>query len=276
MKKVLCVMSVVFIITLMGCTNKADLEDLKNQNAELAKNNETLLSKIEKISAENEDLFANNSALLIKIDELEKKLETLEEENSIRELRKDEVCYEHKQTLNFNISGYDTKIYKEPFSNDVIYIIQKGDTIEVLNILTYQSANKNYITVKTPIGEIGYIKIGGNPYADGKFSCIETIFVDGETVRILKMEDSFHVSDGVDIRTLPTVNSESIHVVTHKEGFDYYRSSAITEDYKWVKIKVNEYEGWVRSNTLSKDSGGPTIWTPKEHIEWVLIDANMF
>ena len=266
MKKVVFVLIFGLILITMGCTSKEELEELKKQNEELTQNNENLRLKVEEISAENEKLISENSDLLSKLEDLEK-------EKRILELRNEEIQYVHNQILDFKFSGFDTKVFQAPFSDNVIYTIQKGDTIEVLNILTYKSVDNTFITVKTPIGKIGVIDIGLNPYADGEFLCIETDLVDGQKIQILKMQDSYQIDKGAHLFTLPTENSEIIHTITYEEAFDYFFSSAITEDYKWVKIKVNDFEGWVKTQSLGKGRGGPLIWKPETLIEWVLIDS---
>ena len=144
MKKVVFVLFFGFILVTMGCTNKAELEELKKQNEELTQNNENLRLKVEEISAENEKLISENSDLLSKLEDLEK-------EKRILELRNEEIQYVHNQILDFKFSGFDTKVFQAPFSDNVIYTIQKGDTIEVLNILTYKSVDNTFSKIFTQV-----------------------------------------------------------------------------------------------------------------------------
>lgn len=266
MKKVAFVMFVIFLISLMGCTNKEEFEELKKQNEELTQNNENLRLKFEEISAENEKLISENSDLLSKLKDLEKEKKNLE-------LRKEEIRYVHNQTLDFKFSGFDTKVYKEPLREEVIYTVQTGDKIQISAILLFESVNQYYVEVKTPSNTTGYIKISSNPFKDGRFLPINTMKIGDNTVNILKMQDSYQIDKGAHLFSLPTENSEIIHTITYEEALDYFFSSAITEDYKWVKIKVHDFEGWVKTQSLGKGRGGPLIWKPETLIEWVLIDS---
>ena len=266
MKKVAFVLIFGFIFVTMGCINKAEFEELKKQNEELIQSNNDLRLKVEEISAENEKLIAENSDLLNKLKDLEK-------EKRILELKNEEVRYVHNQTLDFKYSGFDTKVYNEPLSEEVIYTVQTGDKIQVSAILLFESVKQYFVEVKTPSNTTGYIKISSNPFKDGRFLPLDTMTIEGKTVNILKMQDSYQIDKGAHLFSLPTENSEIIHTITYEEAFDYFFSSAITEDYKWVKIKVHDFEGWVKTQSLGKGRGGPLIWKPETLIEWVLIDS---
>ena len=49
----------------------------------------------------------------------------------------------------------------------------------------------------------------------------------------------------------------------------------IISDYKWVKIQLGDFIGWVPADALSVDRGGPTLYTPEEIIFWELIGSNL-
>ncbi|MCR4939959.1 MAG: hypothetical protein K5930_07635 [Treponemataceae bacterium] len=273
MKKVLLLVLTVYGLLLTGCNNKA-MEELQKKNTELEKKYRTLSSQSKELSSSYEECLKQISDLTARLDTLEERINTIEKERLIAKTRRTAIRYDHKQTVNFKYGGYDTKIYKEPLGEEVIYTVQTGDKIQVTAILVFETTNEGFLEVKTPTEVTGYIAFL-NPFKDGSFLPIYTLTVDGKNVTILKMENAYHVTETFHLRTLPSDNSESIHVVTHKEGMDYYWTSAITEDYEWVKIKLNEYEGWVKTQALSVDKGGPLLNTPEAMIEWVLIDVNM-
>jgi hypothetical protein len=201
--------------------------------------------------------------------------ETISTEDSVESTANTEsVIYEHIQILFFEYSGYDVKVLKEPLENEVLYTVQKGDHIAITNVIDYESAKKTFVQVKTPSGEIGFIRIGSNPYRNGEYSYLETINVDGLDTKVLKMTQRFNVSDGIFLKILPSVDSENVHEITHEQGSELYNANAITSDYKWVRIKLDEYEGWVPENCLSVARGGPIINTPEAIIYFDLIGGN--
>lgn len=184
------------------------------------------------------------------------------------------LIYEHNQVLKFIDSGYNTQMIDKPFSEKVVYTIQKGDEIKISEILVYESKIITFVKATTSSGIVGYIYIGyENPYRNGDFSYLKTIEVDGKDIRILKLSKSYNVGDYC-IYSLPSENSTILHKITHEEGGKYYESSEITEDYKWVKITIKEWTGWVRSKWLSLDKGGPVIKTPESVIFFELIGKN--
>lgn len=193
--------------------------------------------------------------------------------NSANEVFPPDV-YEHHQTLLFDPSGYETKVLTDPLSNETVYIVQKGDKIVVSNVLEYRSLKKTFIKVTTPSGQVGYIQIGWNPYQNGAYSFQESIIVDGMEIKILNISENFDVSDGFFIKSLPSEKSENLHEITHSEGGRSYQVTAITSDYKWVKITLGQYVGWVPANALSVGRGGPTINTPEAVISFDLIYSN--
>jgi hypothetical protein len=184
------------------------------------------------------------------------------------------IVYKHIQTLFFEYSGYGVNILKDPLKNEILYTIQKGDKIDVSNVVDYESENKTFIQAQTPSGEIGFIRIGRNPYKNGEYSYIETINVDGVDIKVLKITQSFNVNDGTVMKSLPSTTSENVYEISHKQGSELNTAIAITSDYKWIKIKIDENEGWVPDNCLSVGRGGPVINTPEAVIYFDLIGGN--
>lgn len=184
------------------------------------------------------------------------------------------TVYEHNQVLYFRESGYDTAIYKEPFSSNVIYAVQKGDKIALSELWIY-SNNRTYAKAETPAGERGFIYLANiNPYRNGQFSYIKTLDLDGEKVRLLSLDSSgFYIGEGVFMHALPSDNSTIIHQISHTEssGENLCSATEITDDYIWVKVKMQEYTGWVKCKDLIHDKGGPIIKTPQTRVFFFLI-----
>ena len=183
-------------------------------------------------------------------------------------------------TINYNIKfdydGYNIIVYDAPSKDNEIYTLQAGDEILISNIIQAKETEGVFLQVKLLTNsEIeGYIYLRSNPYSNGNFEPVEILNIDGKEIQTLKLDKSFHVSDGINIKEFPSEESRNLHEITHKEGFEYYKSSEITADYKWVKIQLGDFIGWVPADSLSVDRGGPTIETPEEMIYWNLIGVN--
>jgi hypothetical protein len=153
--------------------------------------------------------------------------------------------------------------------------IQKNDIAEVSHIVHVKETNKTTIKVRVNNKIDGFIQIDENPYHNGNFSFVEKINVNGAEVTTLKFESTFIISEETIIKDLPSNNAKNLHEISHKEGGEYFKSIAITSDYQWVKMVVGEISGWVPARTLSRDIGGPTIYTPEKSIYWDLIGSNL-
>ena len=183
----------------------------------------------------------------------------------------------HDLTLFLNYieeSGWNIKVYDSPDLEKEIYMIKKGDDVKFTRYVTVKASGKTSVEMETTSGVYGFVEIK-NPYANGQFEYLETISVDGKDVEVLRLEDSFDVTDGINIKSLPSEKSENLHEITHEEGGRYHKTSAITADYKWVKITIDEWTGWVPANSLSVNRGGPIIDTPINMIEWELEGCNL-
>ena len=123
----------------------------------------------------------------------------------------------------------------------------------------------------------GFIYLGVNPYRNGEFEPKETLVVDGMEVQTLKMESQFELLEGIKIKELPSENSKTIYEITFenqkefwKKDIYFFKSFEITSDYKWVKVQVEDYVGWIHRESCSVSRGGPTIRTPEATINWEL------
>lgn len=272
--KVCIIVFLTALISFIGCDSKK--EDKLNQKiAELTELNSSFKNEISELKNQIEELENQNTELTNELNNLKA---------SIAE-KKNESSYENKivenhdisYSLKFEYDGLNIKLFSEPDFGNEIYTIQKDDEIQITNII--RVIENDYVFVKAKLVSDpsieGYIYLAQNPYKNGNFEPAELLEVAGNKIQTLKLDSTFIISEGTSIRELPSENSNSIHVVTHKEGGDYYKSSQITSDYQWVKITLGEYTGWVPANTLSRDIGGPTIYTPETTIKWNLIDSNL-
>jgi len=253
---------------LFSCTAKEESE-LNNKISELTELNTIYQNEISDLQKRISELESVNNNL---IEELKK--------TKINQINlNDESIYENHE-INYNIkfdyNGYNIKIYDAPNTDNEIYTLQKGDEIVISNIVQVKETEKVFLKVKLLTNEKyeGFIYLGRNPYKNGDFEPIETLVVDGMKIQTLKLDSSFHVSDGINIKELPSESSKNLHEITHKEGSEYYKSLEITSDYKWVKIQLGDFIGWVPASALSRDIGGPTIYTPEATIYWELIGSN--
>lgn len=272
--KVCIIVFLTALISFIGCDSKK--EDKLNQKiAELTELNSSFKNEISELKNQIDELENQNTELTNELNNLKA---------SIAE-KKNESSYENKivenhdisYSLKFEYDGLNIKLFSEPDFGNEIYTIQKDDEIQITNII--RVIENDYVFVKAKLVSDpsieGYIYLAQNPYKNGNFEPAELLEVAGNKIQTLKLDSTFIISEGTSIRELPSENSNSIHVVTHKEGGDYYKSSQITSDYQWVKITLGEYTGWVPANTLSRDVGGPAIYTPETTIRWNLIDSNL-
>ena len=259
---------IIISVLFFGCNSKENEQkviELETTNLLLIDENLTLKNQI--------------SDLENKIFELEKSLESINSELSkylVNDVYYEKLYETHdlQYTLDFKDGGFNTKVYKTPNLNEEIYVIQKNDIAEVSHIVHVKETGKTTIKVKVNNKIDGFIKIE-NPYHNGKFSFVEKIDVNGEEVTTLKLESTFLINEGTCVKELPSNNSKNLHEISHKEGGIYYESFEITSDYQWVKMVVGEITGWVPASTLSRDIGGPTIYTPEKSIYWDLIGSNL-
>lgn len=272
----ICSLSMLFF----GCNSK-EICELKNKNSLLTNENADLKNQIQELSKSITELETENSDLKVQLKEIKSKNNSARDSSgkitSLNKLLEDNSKYKVHDllyTLNFEYGGYDTKVYPLPKTENAIYTIQKDDIVDVFKIVHIFEDNENFIAVRVNNDLYGFIKINGNPYYNGNFEIADTIMVDGSETTILKMEKSFTVDEGTFIKELPSETSANLHEITHEEGKNYYKTFYITSDYKWSMVQVGDFTGWVPSDCLSVDRGGPTLNTPEEFIYFDLIGGN--
>lgn len=176
--------------------------------------------------------------------------------------------------LSFDYDGWNTQVYDSPDLNKTTYTLKKGDEVKITRFINVLASGNSCVEVEISNGTYGFISMK-NPYKDGNFSHKKTLSLDADKIEILKFSGSFIISEGTFIKELPWEKAKSLHEITHKEGDSYFKASAITVDYKWVEVTVNGQTGWVPAKELSRDIGGPTIYTPEKTVIWELIDSNL-
>lgn len=258
-----CCLSVLFI----GCNSKANEEklvELQAQNDLLVEEGTNLKAQIEELTSTVKKLESENANLQQQIKELSLAKDDL---NNSEKYEIHDLHY----TLDFEYNGYDTIVYKDPKLEEICYTIQKDDVVEIFNFIYSYETDKNFIKVKVNNSLDGYIEICGNPYYDGNFEMMDILEVDGIETTILKFEKSFIIFGNVSVKEFPSATANNLHKVSGEEFSHHYKSSAITADYKWVKIQINDFTGWIPSDSLDHDKGGPVLDTPEQHVYFDLI-----
>ena len=262
------------LISVIGCDSKKE-DELNQKIAELTELNSNFKNEISELKNQIEELENQNTELTNELNNL--KASVVEQKNAVSYANNDIENHDISYSLKIEYDGLDIKIFPEPDFGNEIYTIQKDDEIQITNIIRVIENDSVFVKAKLvsdPSIE-GYIYLKRNPYINGNFEPLGILVVDGKEIQTLKLSSIFHVSDGINIKELPSENSKDLHEITHKEGFEYYQSSEITSDYKWVKIQLGDFIGWVPADALSVDRGGPTLYTPEEIIFWELIGSNL-
>ena len=179
--------------------------------------------------------------------------------------------------LDFAYSGYGAQVVKNPFSKDVIHKVEGGNQFLVKAIISYKDESwsaPTFAKVQLPDGSEGYIYVGeAGFFADGEYSYIRTMNIDGKLVDILKHTDYYNAVYA-NIYEEPSENSKILHKGEYNEDNGLICALEISRDYKWCKIRQAGFTGWVKTEFLHKDRGGPTIDTPEARVRWALITSN--
>lgn len=273
----------ILIFTFAGCNAKDSQlnQKIDEQSTQIYEQTYQIYELTEKNSA----LEKENEEYQNRISELEAKLEKSQKLLSDLKMPKfdfsDGTIYEtHKIDcdLKFEYNGYDTKILENPGDNEnVVYTIQKNDEIKVSQFVTLKETGETFLEagLLPDLDVVGFIKISRNPYEDGNFEYKETVKVDGKDVKILNFDSSYELINGIELRELPSGKSDAVYKVKYEKNKQiYYQTDAITSDYNWVRVTVDGNTGWVNSDCLSVERGGPVIYTPETVIWWELIGGN--
>lgn len=184
--------------------------------------------------------------------------------------------YKHTQTL--YVTCQKLQFYSKPFSNesaDLIYETKNGDEFQTENILYSPELKKTSLEVNLPTGKKGYIDLSSNPYGNGHFSLNETLNINGKKTNILNNDMRYTLSaskeDPKDIYSLPDDSTDVVVELTNDVRVD---STLITEDYKWIYVISETFSGWAKTDYVSRDIGGPVIWSPDEQVNEELLWAD--
>lgn len=183
------------------------------------------------------------------------------------------TTYEHYQTLFFTDFGYGIKVYKEPFNQEVLYKVQKGDKIEVTEFRVYKNEDC-YLKVIIPSGKIGYINFGKNNIYNirkDEFKYLERIKLNSINLSVLSFNARLGVSSDY-MYSLPCEQSEKEYFLEEVDKSTYQNAIAITNDFNWIKFTINGKTGWVQKDCVYVDRGGLAYWTPAVKIQYELID----
>ena len=281
------------LLIVFGCIffircNTEKNESSNSSSKKIDELNETITSlKGEKSTLEQDKKFDERI-----IEQLKQDIQKLEEENFNFRLRlisakKDEVNiydsslyinHEIDCSLDFKYSGYNTKVYITPSIDEEIYTIQEKDVFHVTNVIYVIKNDKTFIKGKTDNGIEGFIELSRNPYDNGNYEVIDSLKIEGKNINLLQIKnESFEVKPNTIIRNMPSDNSQIVHEVNNEESWKIYKMELtyITADYKWIKISIGEYTGWITTDSITASRGGPTLETPEEFIEWDIIGSNV-
>jgi len=188
----------------------------------------------------------------------------------------DYEIYDHSQVLEIQYEGLGIKLFDEPGSSKLVYEVKKGDKVTISKLWYSEEKKCSYLEAEVSNGKKGFITLGRkNPYKNGEFKYNGSITVYGKQTGILQMNQNFTVQEDTEIKEKPYSSANTVHTLSHKEAGENYKSTAITSDYKWVKLQFNGFFGWVPAEALSVERGGPVIETPETVVRFELIEGNL-
>ena len=153
-----------------------------------------------------------------------------------------------------------------------VYEIKPDEEIKFFEVYYKESKSENAVLhVQCPDGTTGFLDVGFNPFAEYKH--LETIDIDEKKREVYSVEDSLFVRTK-EIYMLPSENSEVIYEIQSSGSYIEAKAKviAMTDDGEWVKVALEDAsaEGWILNldGNLSKEMGGPRLWTPYVRMEW--------
>ncbi len=173
------------------------------------------------------------------------------------------------QKLDFEYDGYNTKVYSSLNKDFPVYTVSAGDVLMATQFIHVKTSNENWVQVMLSDKKMGYIPVQGNPWKNEQYSYLYTIQVDSKDVTVLKLDDTFTISNKEQLRELPSETSDSLY--ENHDSLTYFTAMAITADYKWVLMNVEGVTGWVPANSVDKARGGVILCYPEASVLWDLI-----
>lgn len=178
--------------------------------------------------------------------------------------------YVHNQILKLNDDKQKINIHLKPFSftsDDIFFTAKIGDEVKVTHVLYSQKKYASCLFVTIPSGKTGFVPLSENPYKDGQFSFREEIIVNGNAVKVLKLNRQYtfesFTNDVATIQTQPDYASDVIARISNDIRLE---CQAITADYNWLCVTYENREGWINTKYLCRGIGGPVLNTPEEMI----------
>lgn len=127
-----------------------------------------------------------------------------------------------------------------------------------------------------------YIGKFKDPYYNNRWEIIDVVKSGGKKWTVRTMEQELSVWNKLEIRDNPGISGNKVLYTIKPNVTDPYQTNvevlAITEEVEtidgtkdhWLKIKYNEYTGWIFGGYTTAERGGPKYYIPESIIEFDL------
>lgn len=195
------------------------------------------------------------------------------------------IRYKHEQNFNY---GFDKeyKVYENPSEENFLFKLPYGTGVQILEIEVQTAGENESVWYKIEYNnQTGWIKANYNPYKNGNWEILETIQIDGVDKIVRQVSDNYKLltfhdhGDLVTIYSAPSAKSEVIFstandgipatVISMTDKTELCKIYSSREEY-WVKIRLNDIEGWIFGSQLASGRGGPKYPIPNNMIRWNL------
>lgn len=186
------------------------------------------------------------------------------------------TTYTHIQNLNGFEKSYP--FYKNPSETEKIIELPDSTPVKILQIQVQTDLKTEAESVWYKIeaeNSTGWIKTDYNPYKDGHWSIIETITADGKEKTVRKASGKYKLltfhdkGERVTLYSSPSSdsgiilstaeNEQSVTVIAMTDEKEICRIYGNHSEY-WVKIRLNDTEGWIFGEQLESGRGGPKYY----------------
>lgn len=195
------------------------------------------------------------------------------------------IRYKHQQDFYYD---FDRKYsaYPEPKESEELFTLPYGTGVQILEIEVQTAGENESVWYKIEYNnQTGWIKANYNPYKNGNWEILETIQIDGVDKTVRQVSDNYKLltfhdhGDLVTIYSAPSAKSEVIFstandgipatVISMTDKTELCKIYSSREEY-WVKIRLNDIEGWIFGSQLESGRGGPKYPIPNNMIRWNL------
>lgn len=195
------------------------------------------------------------------------------------------IRYKHYQEFNY---GFDGKysVYAEPKETEELFALPYGTGVNILEIEVQTIGDKDSTWYKIEYkNQTGWIKTNYNPYKNGNWEILETVQIDGVEKTIRQVSANYKLltfhdkGELITIYSAPSTKSEVIFTTSNNEEvvtvLAMTDKTEICKTYSnrgeyWVKIRLNNIEGWIFGSQLESGKGGPKYPIPENIIRWNL------